>query len=250
MARIMRRKNRFYDIGTSNKSFLQVATDLRRLGVDNYYFMLEIKDYSLVGVNPYADNLTQDQISRIIIECTRNIWYYLREVCLIPTSGAPVRYKANRGNIAQTWCIIHGIDSWLCLPRQQGKTESALAVIAWAYSFGTSHSTFIFINKDGGNAKANLGRIKAQIELLPEYMHFEVMLEEDDATGKLKTVKSINNATSMKHSTTKNQIIIKAKATSYESALSMARGLSAPIIHVDPNKFVYKYDMFVYVKPL
>ena len=117
--RIQRIKGKYYDTGTKNKSFLQVAKDLKSLGIKNFYFMLEIYDVSLIDVDPYADNLTMDQISRIMTECTRNIWYYLREISRIPSQGGTgVPFKANRGNIAQTWCIVHGIDSWLCLPRR------------------------------------------------------------------------------------------------------------------------------------
>lgn len=238
MGRIMKIKGKYYDTGTSNKSFLQVAKDLKTLGIKNFYFMLEIYDPSLIDVDPYADNLTMDQISRIMNECTRNIWYYLREICRIPSpGGVGVPFKANRGNIAQTWCILHGIDSWLCLPRQQGKTQSILAVFAWAYSFGTNDSNFIFINKDGGNAKENLQRLKDQIDCLPDYLKFEQILEEDETTGKLRVVKAVKNATSMKHPITKNRIIIKSKATSYESALSLARGLTAPFLHFDEPEF-------------
>ena len=48
-----------------------------------------------------------------------------REIARIAESGRPegIPYKANRGNIAQAWCLLHGIDSWLCLTRQQGKTK-------------------------------------------------------------------------------------------------------------------------------
>lgn len=236
-SRIKRIKGKFYDTGTKNRTFLQVAKDLKQLGRKNYYFMLEIKDPSLIDVDPYAPNLTHDQVSRILTECTRNLWYYLREVCRIPSQGGvAVPYIANRGNIAQAWCFLHGVDSWLCLPRQQGKTQSCLANIAWAYSFGTSDSNFIFINKDGGNAKENLQRLKDQIDCLPEYMRFEQVFEEDE-NGKLKITKAVKNATSMRHPVTKNRIIIKSKATSYESALSLARGLTAPILHFDEPEF-------------
>lgn len=236
--RIKRIKNKFYDTGTSNKTFLQVAKDLKQLGIKNFYFMLEIKDCSLVGIDPYSENLTTEQISRIMTECTRNIWYYLREISRIPSpGGVPVHFKANRGNIAQTWCILHGIDSWLCLPRQQGKTQSILAVFAWAYSFGTNDSNFIFINKDGGNAKENLQRLKDQIDALPVYLRFEQLLEEDDETGKVKVVKAVRNATSMKHPITHNRITVKSKATNYQSALSLARGLTAPFLHFDEPEF-------------
>ena len=238
MGRIKQVKGKYYDTGTRNKTFLQVAKDLKQVGIKRYYFMLEIKDPSLVDVDPYSPNITQDQVSRILTECARNIWYYLREVCRIPSQGGVgVPYIANRGNIAQTWCFIHGVDSWLCLPRQQGKTQSCLACIAWSYSFGTNDSNFIFINKDGSNAKENLQRLKDQIDCLPEYMRFDQVFEEDETTGKLKVTKAVKNATSMRHPITKNRIIIKSKATSYESALSLARGLTAPILHFDEPEF-------------
>ncbi len=114
-----------YDFGTSNKSFIQVALDLKTLGIRNCYFMLELYDRSLINVNPHAvdknghTTLTKDQISRIINECMKNPWYYLREIARIPDpGGTSVPYLANRGNIAQAWCIWKGIDSWLCLPRR------------------------------------------------------------------------------------------------------------------------------------
>lgn len=247
--RIKRINGKFYDIGTSNKSFLQVARDLSDRGIKNWYFMLEVKDPYVVGINPYQcddkgnTTLSKDQISRIMIEISRNMWYYLREICRIPESGASgggVPYKANRGNIAQAWCFLHGIDSWLCLPRQQGKTISALAMQTWAYSFGTTNSQFIFINKDGDNAKENLRRVKAQIEILPQYLRFESSYDDDG-----KIVKATMNATRMQHPVTKNSIIIKPKATSKDSALSLARGLTAPILHFDEPEFTNKIKIII-----
>lgn len=247
--RIKRINGKFYDIGTSNKSFLQVARDLSDRGIKNWYFMLEVKDPYVVGINPYQcddkgnTTLSKDQISRIMIEISRNMWYYLREICRIPESGASgggVPYIANRGNIAQAWCFLHGIDSWLCLPRQQGKTISALAMQTWAYSFGTTNSQFIFINKDGDNAKENLRRVKAQIEILPQYLRFESSYDDDG-----KIVKATMNATRMQHPVTKNSIIIKPKATSKDSALSLARGLTAPILHFDEPEFTNKIKIII-----
>ena len=125
--RIARVGNHFYDMGTANRSFVQVAKDLHTLGVKNCYFMLELYDISLVNVDPYAvdpktgkTSLTKDQIARIINECVRNPWYYLREISRIPEQGGSgIPYKANRGNIAQAWCFLHHLDSWLSLPRRK-----------------------------------------------------------------------------------------------------------------------------------
>ena len=115
MARIKQIRGKLYDSGTKNKSFLQVAKDLKQLGIKNYYFMLEIKDPSLINVDPYAPNLTMDEVSRIQTECVRNIWYYLREVCRIPSQGGePVMFKANRGNMV----LIHGYASLVSKERR------------------------------------------------------------------------------------------------------------------------------------
>lgn len=235
---VVRKGNKYYHIGTKNKSFLEVSRDLKELGIKNHYFMLELKNPNVANLDPYSDNLTIEQISDIINECMVNPWYYLREVARIPTDGGvPIRYKANRGNIAQAWCLLHGVDSWLVLPRQQGKTISFLSLSGWAYSFGTNNSTFIFVNKDGDNAKENLNRVKLQIECLPKYMQFESILEEDDETGKVKVVKAVKNATTMKHPITNNKIITKNKATTYDSALSLARGLTSALQHFDEPEF-------------
>lgn len=229
--RINKINGKFYDLGTGNTSFLQVAKDLKRLGIKNFYFMLEICDYSLININPHAvdkdghTTLSRDQISRVLTECARNPWYYLREICRIPTQGgSTVPYKANRGNIAQAYCILHGIDSWLCLPRQQGKTESAVALLTWAFKFGTTNSQFIFVNKDGDQAKANLKRLSEQVRVLPEYMRGNSVVDENGITQKGK-----DNATMMTNPINGNSIITKAKATSYEGGLSLARGMTAPL---------------------
>ena len=245
--RIMRIGSKLYDFGTRNRTFLQVASDLKKLGIKNCYFMLEVVDPRVVTIDPFAVDkdghsiLTKEQVSIVMAETKVNPWYYLREISRIPAQGGQGSpYKANRGNIAQAWCIIHGYDSWLCLPRQKGKTQSALAIQLWAYSFGTSNSEFIFINKDGDNAKMNLRRMKDQMELLPEYMRFPWFIDENG-----NKIKHTMNATSMKHPVTKNIITVKPKATSYEAALSLARGLTSPIQHFDEPEFTNQIDTII-----
>ena len=121
-------KVKYYDIGTSNKSFLSVAWQLKNLGIKNFFFMLEINDLSLIQIDPYQHDpdhperstLSKDQVKRIINELVVNPWYYLREIARLEDQGGePIPYKANRGNIAQAWCITRNLDSWLTIPRRK-----------------------------------------------------------------------------------------------------------------------------------
>lgn len=248
LARIICIKGRYYDTQTPNKSFLQVAKDLKTVGVSNWYFMLEIKDPTLIRVDPYKEDedghtkCTKDEIDRITLECINNPWYYLREICRVVAAGAQrgIPYVANKGNIAQAWAFVHGIDSWLCLTRQKGKTKSALGIQNWGYSFGTNSSTFIFVNKDLENSKTNLDDFKTMISYLPEFLRYEMLVTED---GKIE--KGQDSATTYSHVVTKNKIKLKGKASGHSAALSLARGLTAPIIHFDEVEFCPCIDVIV-----
>ena len=120
------------------------------------------------------------------------------------------------------------------------KTKSALAAQTWAYSFGTAHATFIFINKDGDNAKTNLSDFADIISYLPKYLRYEFIMEEDGKITKMR-----KSATKLEHPVTHNKIIVKPKATSYESALGIGRGLSAPFLHFDEVEFTPYIDVIV-----
>lgn len=215
-----------YDMSTSNKSFLQVAKELRNSGVENWYFMLVVHDESLIDIDPFdTSELTDVQKIKIVRECIWNPWYYLREVCRIPDPSDPngVPYKATRDNIAQAWCIYHGLDSWLCSSDKQ-LTESAIAMQTWAYSFGTSYTTFSFLDTTTDRAKINMYQLRGQVDRLPSYLKSKSVITENTMTNALN----------------KNKILIKCKATSSDSAISIARGLSTPIIYFnEPGEIPY-----------
>ena len=240
MGKIQRMPDMYIDLGTHNKSFLRVAYVLKSLGIKHWYFMLEIKDFSVTAIDPYAvdknghSTLSQDQVSRVLTECMRNPWYYLREISRIPDQGGTaVHYKANRANIAQAWCTLHSIDNWLTIMRQQGKTIGAIALMTWGYNFGTSNSEFIFVNKSADDCQANLTRVKTQVALLPEYMRFETFT--DETTG--KTAKAQSNVKKIVHVVNGNSIKTTAKATNAETAMSIGRGLTAPLLYYDETEF-------------
>lgn len=109
------------DLKTNNTSFKRTAEVFRRQGIKNYYFLLQLNNPLLQGVDPYADDLTDEQITMISHEVKTNFWYFLREICrLNPTRG----FMANRGNISFMWSYLNHITTYMIMPRQQGKLQS------------------------------------------------------------------------------------------------------------------------------
>ena len=64
-----------------------------------------------------------------------------------------------------------------------------------------------------------------------------------DEDGKI--TKATKNATRLWHPVTHNSITVKAKATSRSTALSLARGLTAPILHFDEPEFTHEIKTIV-----
>lgn len=213
-------RNFIYHIDTKNISFLQTARDLKILGIKNNMFFLRLYDEGLRHIDPHAPYLPDDIVVRIINECIRNPWYYLREIARIPEQGGSgIPYQLNRANLAATWCFLNGIDHYLVIPRQIGKTQSTLAILCWAFILGTTNSEFMFINIKQENANLNLKRLKEQRDLLPSYLQFRIVIGED---GRVE--KSRDNVTMLENKSNGNSIVTKPSATSKEKAENIGRG--------------------------
>lgn len=213
-----------YDINTKNISFIQTAKDLKMLGIKNNMFFLKLYDKSIQGLDPYSKLLTHEQVIKIINECIINPWYFIREVARIPEQGGTgIPYQLNRGNLAATWCFINGVDHYLVLPRQIGKTQSSLSILDWAFLVGTTNSEFMFINKKQEDSINNLARLKDQRDLLPKYLQFKLAFDEDG-----KVVTDTNNVKKLSNAANGNSIVAKASAKSVESAEGLGRGCTQP----------------------
>ena len=132
-AAYLQRKKPIYDFKTKNRSFIQLYKDLKKLGVQNNKFFLILYDSDLQLIDPYAPGLPKDYQLKVFLECLVNPWYFLREVLHIPADGMPieigggVKYKIDRNNVAAWYCFLNGIDHYQSKPRQQGKTQDAVA---------------------------------------------------------------------------------------------------------------------------
>lgn len=226
--------NYYYDLGTKNMSFKIVANDLRINGVKNFGFMLTLYDPDLAGIDPYSDSLDENMIVKIIVEITRNPWYFLREVSRIPVEGSkPVPFILNRATLASIWLFLHGIDSYLTISRQIGKTKSMLAIILWSFLFGTSSSEFSFLCINQRKANANLTTLKAQRDALPLWLQNRFAIDDFN-----KVDKGIDNKQEIFCPITKNRIITMGKAQSIDSAREIGRGNSQPVQYIDEVEFI------------
>ena len=239
--------NVFYDTETNNLSFLQVASDLKKLGIKNNMFFLRLYDKGLQGIDPHGPItvMSNELCQRIMAECIRNPWYYLREVCRIPDQGNSngIPYKLNRANLAATWCFVNNIDHYLTIPRQVGKTQSIIANLTWAYLFGTTNSSFAFFATSQELASENLERLKMQRELLPPYLR----LRQDCVIDAILGTKDneIDNIRKIYNPLNKNTIVTKPKASSKEAAIKLGRGNTLPITYSDETEFTDYIDEIV-----
>lgn len=109
-----------YDRETRNTSFLRTTEVFRQQGINNFYFILQLNNPLLKGVDPFDPNLTPEQQVWVLEECRSNFWYFLREVCRLKPNQP---FLANRGNISFIWSYLNHITTYMIMPRQQGKQQ-------------------------------------------------------------------------------------------------------------------------------
>ena len=226
------------DWSTRNKSFIALSKDLDMLGVKNNTFFLILFDKTLQGVDPYDPILPIETKLRIVLECRRNPWYFLREVCRIPADGKPITvgggvpFNIDRNSLASWYLFLNNIDHYASKPRQCGKTQNALAEIDWAFHFGSMAANFTFANKDAANNKLNLYRLKCQRDMLPTYIQMRLSVDKEG-----NFVKEKNNVMSMSNPITGNTINLLPRANSADSANSNGRGMTSSLMYFDEFDF-------------
>lgn len=215
---------------TRNKSFIKMYKTLKDMGVENNKFFLRLYDKDLLNVDPYSKRLTPAQQNKILIECNRNPYYYLREVVRIPTPGRASFFELDRGRLAITWAVLTNINFLVLLPRQCGKTISITCALSWIYDFGTSNSNMIFSNKSVGDANNNLKRLKDINGLLPEFIQ-KTIADHGDTNNVESIISVLRN----------NTINTNGQPNSAEMADKMGRGQTVPHLWYDEFAFL-KYN--------
>jgi len=230
-------KKIYYQMSTSNSSFLDMHNFLKAKKVKNNRFFLVLIDPDLAGVDPRDPRLNEFMKSKIMREVINNYWYFLREVIRIPDQGgikgSGVQYKMHRGNLAFNFCVAMNMNIFYEIPRQQGKTVAVIARLLWEYNFGSVNSESIMINKKHDDSKLNLQRLKDYRDALPTYLQ---MAETYGRDG--KKVRATNTVESLQHSLNGNRIKTLPAARNKVSANGLGRGMSIARVHLEEWAFV------------
>jgi hypothetical protein len=197
--KVSKERNLFYDFDTDNDSFIEVCEQYKEKGIKKWYFPLLLYDKDLVGVDPFdEENLSLKMKLKIKKEIRINVWYFLRQIVRIPEAGGVTRYKANRGNIALTFCMVNNIDSIEILPRQNGKTIGAISVYEWIYHYATINTNSVFSNKQLADSQLNIKRFNDIKDLFPDYLKSHLDEKEDtDNLGEIRCASNNNVITAL-----------------------------------------------------
>lgn len=229
MSDIKKINGKYYDFAPKNQSFLLTAKELQAVGIKNYYFMLEVRNPRIAGIDPFkltpADKGT---MALLIQEYRTNIWSFIRDAVRLRTDAGVVPFGLHRGLAAAIWCFWHSQDFCLCEPRQTWKTSGILgSCMLWAYQF-QQNLNIHFFGKEGENTKRNLNILKSDIEELPPWLQFRVY---SDDNGKIKKARASTEI--LKNDFNHNSVTIHAKPTSAQHAEGMGRGASTAVEYFD-----------------
>ena len=222
------------DMRTTNRSFLELASLYRSMGVKNYYFHLALHTPELSGVDAHSPTLTLEQKAMIRDEAELNYWYYLREIARIAPNASTekIQFKANRANISLFWSFLNHIDYLLIQPRQTGKSVSTDTLSNWLLLFRSVNTGMILITKDDDLRARNIARMKKMRFLLPEWL---VVNDKNDA----------NNSYMLTYNTRRNNYTSVVGQNDEERANKVGRGATVPFLHIDEGPFINYADVML-----
>ena len=171
-----------------NQSFIDVSELLKYININNNDFMLKLNDESLRDVDPHSETLTEEQKIAIINECKSNIWYFIREVVLVPDkvfTDTYVPYQLDMYSLANIWCSYNRITSYVVTKKEDDIVDIAPLII-WELLFNETADLEINNPFDGGQILYD--HIFDILTHLPQYLLPDTMVVSDTTinTGKCK----------------------------------------------------------------
>lgn len=153
-----------------DNSFLNIAEYLKNdCNIKNYDFMLKIYNTALNNIDPHDPNLSNEMKDLVKIECTDNIWYFLRNVVRIPMQGGGYsKFKLNKQNCAQIFCYTLGVNSWSTTPNYLKREINTICIELWHTLFNPGFVGCFARNRK--HSKDILHRFDSIIGGLPDYL--------------------------------------------------------------------------------
>lgn len=124
------------DWSTTNQSAIALANMLIEQGVKNSSLPLRLLDVNLIGVDPFADDLTGEMQARIVVECRDNPIYFFREIVRIPVPGGLVSFRMDELTLATIWSMYQGVDMVTRHLELSGCGRITTALHSWSSVFG------------------------------------------------------------------------------------------------------------------
>lgn len=218
--------NAIPDFQTRNKTALELAYKLKKMGIKNYLFFLALHNPELQGVDPHSPDLTIKQMTDISVECRINPWYFFREVARAPAQAGseskPIQF--NRSNVSLWWCFFNHIFFILTQPRQTGKSFNTDMLMTELMNFYCNNSQINLMTKDDMLRRTNIDRLKNIYDELPDYL-------------KLKTRNDTNNTEEITIKAMGNVYKTHVPQASEKNAYKLGRGLTTPIFQIDEGPF-------------
>lgn len=217
---------------TTNASFLRYSALLKSMQVRNHLFPLCLLDPELEFVDPFDPYISQENMLRVAAECYNNVWYYLREIARSPagTPEKPIKFRANRGNMALMWLFFNHITTLLIQIRQTGKSFSTDTLMRYLLNIRCRKADIVLLTKDDDLRMKNLERIKEIETLLPFYLRMST--KADISNTEELTIKKLGNSY-------KGYLPNKSE----KMALNVGRGLTSEIFQGDEFAFLFNIEI-------
>ncbi len=166
---------------TKNKTWLEMASKYKAMGIKNYYFHLALINPILADYDVRDENLPKEIYAMMQVEAEINPWYALREISLVPISGSEdgVVLQANRGNIAFFWTMLNRIITYVQQIRQTGKSLNTRVLVSIFHHFLNRNSLHILYTKSDLRA-GEIQEYKAFREMLPFWAYHAHKDEADN----------------------------------------------------------------------
>lgn len=217
---------------TTNKSWVEFAVLLKKMGVKNHLFHLALLNPELENVDPFDPNLDFETKNLIRMEAQFNPWYFFREIVRVPPQAGPnpVPLRANRGNISMYWCFFNHIDYALVQIRQTGKSISADCLFTGLMYVFSSNTTMGLFTKDDALRRSNVDRLKRSRDFLPPYIYTKNKLD-------------IDNQSEFSYETLQNHYKTAVGQKSEIGANNIGRGFTMPVQQYDETAFISLLDI-------